>query len=48
MKGAAADLEALDQAVVFLNYFNVLPGPWHRRKVICPLDQVLLLCVLGH
>jgi len=44
---AAHDDEALFEAVVFLNYFNDLPDPRQRGKVMYPLDEVLLLAVLA-
>ena len=38
---------ALSEAVVFLNHFKDLPDPRQLGKVIYPLDEVLLLCVLA-
>ena len=38
---------ALSEAVVFLNHFKDLPGPRQLGKVIYPLDEVLLLCLLA-
>ena len=38
---------ALAEAVVFLRYFEDLPDPRQRGKVIYPLDEVLLLCLLA-
>src|SRR4051812_33145223 len=38
---------ALDETVVFLDYFQSLPDPRQRGKVIYPLDEVLLLCLLA-
>src|SRR5713101_3125807 len=38
---------ALSEAVVFLDYFKDLPDPRQRGKVIYPLDEVLLLCLLA-
>jgi predicted transposase YbfD/YdcC len=47
MERVAADCGALGEAVVFLDYFNDLPDPRQRGKVIYPLDEVLLLCLLA-
>ena len=38
---------ALSEAVVFLNHFKDLPDPRQLGKVIYPLDEVLLLCLLA-
>src|SRR4051812_30294556 len=38
---------ALDETVVFLDHFQSLPDPRQRGKVIYPLDEVLLLCLLA-
>jgi len=38
---------ALGEAVVFLEYFQDLPDPRQAHKVVYPLDEVLLLCLLG-
>ena len=47
MVGAATDLEAIAEATVFLAYFKDLPDPRQHGKVMYPLDEVLLLCLLG-
>ena len=47
MDGKATDCGAFDEAVVFLSYFNNLPDPRQRGKVIYPLDEVLLLSLLA-
>ena len=47
MERVAADFRALGEAVVFLDYFKDLPDPRQRGKVIYPLDEVLLLCLLA-
>jgi predicted transposase YbfD/YdcC len=44
-KGAA--FGAVSESVVFLGYFKDLPDPRQRGKVIYPLDEVLLLCLLA-
>jgi len=47
MERIAADFGALGEAVVFLDYFKDLPDPRQRGKVIYPLDEVLLLCLVA-
>jgi predicted transposase YbfD/YdcC len=47
MEKAAAEFGAISEAVVFLKYFKDLPDPRQRGKVIYPLDEVLLLCLLA-
>jgi predicted transposase YbfD/YdcC len=48
MKGDAMDTTgALGETIVFLDHFQSLPDPRQRGKVIYPLDEVLLLCVLA-
>jgi predicted transposase YbfD/YdcC len=47
MEKVAADFGALGEAVVFLDYFKDLPDPRQRGKVIYPLEEVLLLCLLA-
>src|ERR1022692_3982608 len=47
MERVAADCGALGEAVVFLDYFDDLPNPPQRCKVVYPLDEVLLLCLLA-
>jgi predicted transposase YbfD/YdcC len=37
----------LGEAVVFLSYFKDLPDPRQRGKIVYPLDEVLLLCLLA-
>lgn len=39
--------EAFDQVVDFLEHFEALDDPRQRAKVLYPLDEVLLLCLLG-
>jgi hypothetical protein len=38
---------ALGEAVVFLSHFKDMQDPRQRAKVIYPLDEVLLLCLLA-
>lgn len=47
MVEAATDLGAIGEATVFLGYFKDLPDPRQRGKVMYPLDEVLLLCLLA-
>lgn len=47
MEEAAVAFGALGEAVVFLDYFKAMPDPRQRGKVVYPLDEVLLLCLLA-
>jgi predicted transposase YbfD/YdcC len=47
MESTAGDAGALAETVVFLDYFRDLPDPRQRGKIIYPLDEVLLLCLLA-
>jgi predicted transposase YbfD/YdcC len=47
MDGVAPYGEAFAEAIVFLSYFNDLPDPRQAGKVLYPLDEVLLLCLLA-
>ena len=47
MEKAAAEFGAIGEATVFLDYFKDLPDPRQRGKVVYPLDEVLLLCLLA-
>jgi predicted transposase YbfD/YdcC len=47
METAAAASWAFGEAIVFLEYFKDLPDPRQRSKVVYPLDEVLLLCLLA-
>ena len=47
MQGAGSEAGALGEAIVFLEYFKGLTDPRQRGKVIYPLDEVLLLCLLA-
>jgi len=38
---------ALAESVVFLKHFSDLPDPRQRGKVMYPLDEILLLCLLA-
>src|ERR1700677_1913801 len=47
MDEVTTDCGALAEAVVFLNYFNDLPDPRQRGKVMYPLEEVLVLALLA-
>src|SRR5271155_2883612 len=47
MGSAASGDEAVAETVVFLSYFEALPDPRQRGKVMYPLTEVLLLCLLA-
>src|SRR5277367_5534751 len=47
MDELTVDGEAIAEAVSFLSYFNDLPDPRQRGKVVYPLAEVLLLCLLA-
>src|SRR6266853_5328978 len=47
MEMVAAAFGALSEATVFLAYFKDLPDPRQRGKVVYPLAEVLLLCLLA-
>jgi predicted transposase YbfD/YdcC len=47
MAEAATELGALGEAVVFLNHFRDLPDPRQAWKVLYPLEEILLLCLLA-
>jgi len=47
MEDVARAGAASGETVVFLRYFEALPDPRQRGKVLYPLDEVLLLCLLA-
>ena len=47
MEAVAGAFAALSEALVFLNHFKDLSDPRQPGKVIYPLDEVLLLCLLA-
>jgi len=47
MGKTAGDCGALGETVVFLDYFKDLPDSRQRGKVLYPLDEVLLLCLMA-
>lgn len=47
MEGIDGDCAALAETTVFLSYFNDMPDHRQPGKVIYPLDEILLLCLLA-
>ena len=47
MDDATAGCAALDETVVFLSYFKGLNDPRQQGKVVYPLEEILLLCLLA-
>jgi predicted transposase YbfD/YdcC len=47
MTEAATECGALGEAVVFLSHFRDLPDPRQAGKVLYPLEEILLLCLLA-
>ncbi|MGH6934574.1 MAG: ISAs1 family transposase, partial [Methylocella sp.] len=47
MAGTGLEFAAIGEAVVFLDYFKDMPDPRQRGKVVYPLAEVLLLCLLA-
>jgi DDE_Tnp_1-associated len=47
MEGAAEEFGAKAEAIVFLDHLRKLPNPRQRGKVLYPLDEILLLCLLA-
>src|SRR5580692_7177171 len=47
MEGIAEHFAAFSEAVAFLSHFKDLSDPRQPGKVIYPLDEVLLLCLLA-
>src|SRR5271166_4378985 len=47
MDNVAGECGAVLEAIVFLKHFSDLPDPRQRGKVMYPLDEVLLLCLLA-
>ncbi len=38
---------AIGEGIVFLEYFHDLPDPRQAGKVVYPLEEILLLCLLA-
>jgi predicted transposase YbfD/YdcC len=47
MGGQSGECGALSEAIVFLDYFDDLTDPRQQGKVVYPLREVLLLCLLA-
>lgn len=47
MDGATTDCGAFNETVVFLSHFKDLRDPRQQGKVAYPLDEILLLCLVG-
>jgi predicted transposase YbfD/YdcC len=47
MGRTSGDAGALGEAIVFLDYFKDLADPRQRAKVVYPLDEILLLCLMA-
>jgi hypothetical protein len=47
MDGVAGDGEAVAETIVFLSFFKDLPDSRQKGKVMYPLAEVLLLCLLA-
>src|SRR6266705_4008135 len=47
MEKVAGEFGAAGEAIVFLDYFKDLPDPRQLGKVVYPLAEVLLLCLLA-
>jgi predicted transposase YbfD/YdcC len=44
---AAGEFAAQSEAIAFLSYFTDFPDPRQRAKVVYPLKEILLLCLLA-
>src|SRR5664279_1711148 len=47
MEEVAEEFGAKAETIVFLDHFRELPDPRQRGKVLYPLDEILLLCLLA-
>jgi hypothetical protein len=47
MDSTAPGCEAFDETIVFLSFFKDLHDPRQRGEVCCPLEEILLLCLLA-
>src|SRR5580692_8004067 len=47
MDNTLTECAAVDETVVFLNYFKDLEDPRQQGKVDYPLEEILLLCLLA-
>jgi predicted transposase YbfD/YdcC len=47
MDEVATEFDAIDETTVFLHYFKDMPDHRQKGKVVYPLDEILLLCLLA-
>src|SRR6201993_2978470 len=47
MDEVGAEFDAIDDTTVFLHYFKDMPDHRQKGKVVYPLDEILLLCLLA-
>jgi predicted transposase YbfD/YdcC len=47
MEEVAEEIGAEAETIVFLDHFRELPDPRQRGKVLYPMDEILLLCLLA-
>ena len=47
MEEVAEEFGAKAETIVFLDHFRELSNPRQRGKVLYPLDEILLLCLLA-
>src|SRR6266545_1251824 len=47
MESTTGEFGAISETVVFLDHFTDLPDPRQPGKVVYPLDEILLLCLLA-
>ena len=47
MEAAATEFDAIDETTVFLHYFKDMPDHRQKGKVVYPLEEILLLCLLA-
>ncbi|MGH7158552.1 MAG: ISAs1 family transposase, partial [Acetobacteraceae bacterium] len=47
MEDATTSCAAFDESLVFLSYFRDLKDPRQQGKVVYPLDEIVLLCLLA-
>jgi DDE_Tnp_1-associated len=45
MEEVAESFGANAETIVFLDHFKELPDPRQRGNVLCPMDEILLLCL---
>jgi len=47
MEEVSEEIGAKAETIVFLDHFRELPDPRQRGKVLYPMDEILLLCLLA-